>query len=83
MLVKSQQQALEAARTALSNQQYELAKEIKDLMASIDGYAEGQEIPQYLTDSVARSKARLVEVFIAREALYDIEWHGVKQAPKA
>lgn len=83
MLVKSQQQALEAARSALSDQQYELAKEIKDLMASVDGYAEGQEIPQYLTDSLARSKAKLAEVFIARESLYDIEWHGVKQAPKA
>ena len=82
-LVKSQQAALEAARSALSDRQYELAKEVKDLMASIDGYVDGQEVPAYLTESLAKRKAQFADVFMAREALYDMEWHGMKEAPKA
>ena len=81
--VKSQQSALEAARSALSNQQYELCREIKELMAAIDGFTEGQEVPAYLTESVARAKGRLAEAYVARETLYDIEWKGLKEAPKA
>jgi hypothetical protein len=82
-LVKSQAEALEAARSALADRQYQLTKEIQSLARQIDGYAKGQEVPTYLTESFANRKAQLADTFLSREALWDMEWNGMKEAPAA
>ena len=82
-LVKSQAEALEAARSALADRQYELTKEVQSLARQIDGFAKGQEVPAYLTEALTNRKMRLADTFLSRESLWDMEWNGMKEAPAA
>jgi hypothetical protein len=51
-------------------------------LATIDGYATQAEVPEYLTQCVANSKLKVADLTMARAVLYDISWHGTKEAPK-
>ena len=81
-IVRSQEEALDKARSILSNELYELEKEIQSTLADIDGYSQDQ-VPEYLTNSLTRSKAKVADLTVARMSLYNISWHGTKEAPKA
>lgn len=81
-IARSQEEALDKARSALSNELYELEKEIQSTLADIDGYSQDQ-VPEYLKDSLARAKVRVADITVARMSLFNISWHGTKEAPKA
>ena len=82
-IARSQEEALDKARSALSNELYEVEKDIKSTLATIDGYADQAEVPEYRQDSLARAKVKVADLTVARLSLYDISWHGTKEAPKA
>jgi len=81
-IARSQEEALSRATAALSAELYEVEKDIKATLASIDGYAEA-DIPDYLRIALANGKTRVADLTVARMSLYDISWYGTKEAPKA
>jgi hypothetical protein len=82
-IARSQEEALNRATTALSNELYEIEKDIKSTLATIDGYADQSQVPDYLTVSLTNAKARVADLTVARMSLYDISWYGTKEHPKA
>ena len=82
-IVRSQEEALSRATATLSNELYEIERDLKSTLATIDGYADQAEVPEYLKDSLARAKVKVADLTVARLSLYDISWHGTKEAPKA
>lgn len=70
---QSQLAALEAARSALAERQYDLTKEVKDLLESADGYAK-DEVPDWLNENLQTKKVRLADTMLAREALFDLQY---------
>ena len=73
-MTKSQKDALALARTALYGKQYELLREIRQLLKSADESAkDGVEVHSWITDSLTDRKAKLAEVMVARETLYGLD----------
>ena len=81
-IVRSQEEALSRATALLSTELYEIERELKSTLATIDGYATQAEVPEYLTQCVVNSKLKVADLTMARAVLYDISWHGTKEAPK-
>ena len=81
-IARSQEEALNRATTALSNELYEIEKDIKSTLVAIDGYAEQDQVPQYLKDSLANAKVKVADLTVARLSLYEISWYGTKESPK-
>ena len=81
-IVRSQEEALNRATSALSSELYEIERDLKSTLATVDGYATQAEVPDYLTQCVTNAKAKMADLTMARAVLFDISWHGTKEAPK-
>lgn len=81
-IVRSQEEALNRATSALSSELYEIERDLKSTLATIDGYVTQAEVPDYLTQCVANAKLKVADLTMARAVLFDISWHGTKEAPK-
>lgn len=81
-IVRSQEEALNRATSALSSELYEIERDLKSTLATVDGYATQAEVPDYLTRCVTNAKAKMADLTLARAVLFDISWHGTKEAPK-
>ena len=81
-IVRSQEEALSRATATLSNELYEIERDLKSTLATIDGYATQAEVPEYLMQCVVNAKLKVADITMARAVLFDISWQGTKEAPK-